>query len=305
MTEPVIVGLLAAASIACVTLGLTLPQVGRTRARRRRMATFVVARRADRSSAALARGPVLAWLEARLAGANVRLSAQELLLVMFLFSCGGVATALALVGRIEVVPAAVGALAGLIPIAWLRAREARQARRFSEQLPDTVVTIASALHAGFSLRQAIDQLAREAAEPTASVFAGVARDLSLGLTEETAFERIAATDGSEDTMLLVAAIGASSRVGGSLARMLDSIGATLRERARIEADVRVLTSQQRYSAYVLAALPVIVGVFLYLISPDYISAMFTTAITRIMLVAAAVLVSIGFVIMRRMAAVDV
>jgi tight adherence protein B len=305
MTQPIIVAALAAGSIACVTLALAFAQSAVVRTRRRRLTRFVVARAGGRAATSAPRMPVFAWLAARLAGANVRLAPEELLLVMFLFSCGGAATALALVGRVEVVPAAIGALAGGVPILWLRTREARRARRFIDQLPDTVGTIANALHAGFSLRQAIDQLAREAAEPTASVFAGVARDLSLGLTEETAFDRIASRHPSDDTMLLVAAVAASSRVGGSLARMLDTIATTMRERARIEADVRVLTSQQRYSAYVLAALPIIVGAFLYLISPEYISGMFTTAITRALLIAAAILVVIGFVVMRRMAAVDV
>ena len=93
-------------------------------------------------------------------------------------------------------------------------------------------------------------------------------------------------------------------VGGNLARVLDSIAVTLRERARIQRDVRVLTSQQRYSAYVLAGLPVIVGVALYLVSPDYFRVMFAYPLTRLALGLAATLVISGFLVMRRLASVD-
>ena len=53
----------------------------------------------------------------------------------------------------------------------------------------------------------------------------------------------------------------------------DSIAFTIRERVRIVGEIRVLTSMQRYSGYVITLLPVGLGGLLFLISPSYISVM--------------------------------
>jgi tight adherence protein B len=82
------------------------------------------------------------------------------------------------------------------------------------------------------------------------------------------------------------------------------MSATLRERQRIDGDIRALTAQQRYSAYVLAALPVFVSVALFLISRDYISLLFE-GFLRVAAIVAALMVVVGFFIMRRIATIDV
>jgi tight adherence protein B len=93
-------------------------------------------------------------------------------------------------------------------------------------------------------------------------------------------------------------------VGGSLSEILDDMAATLRERARIEGDIRALTAQQRYSAYILALLPVFVAIALFFISHDYISLLFEGKL-RFAAVAAALMVIFGFLTMRKMASIDV
>ena len=93
--------------------------------------------------------------------------------------------------------------------------------------------------------------------------------------------------------------------GGSLAKVLDSISDTIRERVRIEGDIRGLTAQQRYSAYILSLLPVSAAVALLLFSPDYVAPLFAPGPLRLLLIAAGVMVFVGFLIMQRMAKIDV
>ncbi|HEV8229871.1 MAG TPA: type II secretion system F family protein [Candidatus Limnocylindria bacterium] len=307
MSDPIVIGVLGSLAILSITLGLALPELRRSRARSRRLRDFVRAPREAASGAGRAkRHGISGWLEARLAAANVNLTPGELVLAMVIFGCGGAASVLALAARVDLGAAAFGGLvASLVPLGWLRARESRRASRFTEQLPDTVTNLANLLHAGFGLRQAIDQVAREAPEPTSAAFVGLSRDLALGLSDEAAFERLAARHPSDDTDLFVAAVTAHARIGGSLGRMLETIAATLRDRARVQADVRVLTSQQRYSAYVLAALPIIVCALLYVISPDYLAVLFTNDLMRVALAAAVALIVLGFIAMRALASVDV
>jgi len=104
--------------------------------------------------------------------------------------------------------------------------------------------------------------------------------------------------------LPVASVNVQYQVGGNLTKVLDLIAETLRERIRIQGDIQSLTASQRYSAYLLSALPVVVALFLFLISPSYISVLFKGGFIVIPIVAV-VLVVVGFVTMQQLAKVEV
>jgi tight adherence protein B len=78
---------------------------------------------------------------------------------------------------------------------------------------------------------------------------------------------------SEDLELMVTAINIQSQVGGNLATVLDAIAFTIRERVRIQGEIRTLTAMQRYSGYVIVLLPVGLAALLFVISPTYMTPM--------------------------------
>ena len=110
---------------------------------------------------------------------------------------------------------------------------------------------------------------------------------------------------SEDLDLLITAINIQGRVGGNLAEILDTIGHTIRERVRIKGEIRVLTAQQMISGYILTGLPVVLGLVLYLINRTYIGRMFQDPCGWIMIGVAAVMIAIGFVIIRKIVNIEV
>src|SRR5437667_190716 len=198
------------------------------------------------------------------------------------------------------------------PVAWSSRRERsaphRPARRLLGPL-DRPRRMAAAVPPAPRRRPATARFrglgAGAAPEPTAGELRPVERALALGVTLDAALDELLRRRPSDDLGLLVSAMSLHAQIGGNLARTLDSIAEALRERSRIQRDVLVLTSQQRYSAYVLAGLPIVVAIALYLVSPDYFAAMFAYAFTRIAVALAAIMVVAGFVLMRAMAAVDV
>lgn len=315
MSDPLVVAVLGAASVASFALALWLPGYERGRRVDRRLRTFITAAAADdaetrRARAAADRRAQRSRLERHLEGrierAKVDLSVGELALTMLVFASGVTALAFALPGTVNPLLALVAApLGALIPLQWLRLRAARIQRRFRDQLPDTVVLLANALSAGLSFPQAMLQIARDASEPTRGAFEVVSRELALGAAQDQALERLAQRHPSEELELVVAAVNVHQQIGGNLPKILDTIAATLRERSRIAGDVAVLTAQARYSSYVLAGLPVIVAIGLFLVSPDYIGAMLEFEPTRYALGVAVALVIAGFVLMQKMSAVDV
>jgi tight adherence protein B len=170
--------------------------------------------------------------------------------------------------------AAVFAIGAYFPRWYLNFRQKKRLRQFSEQLPNTITLLANSLRAGSSFLQGIELVTREAQPPISVEFERVVREMSLGVALQPALNNLVRRVKSEDLELMVTAINIQSQVGGNLATVLDSIAFTIRERIRIVGEIRVLTSMQRYSGYVITLLPVGLGGLLFLISPTYITALF-------------------------------
>ncbi|MDP9245830.1 MAG: type II secretion system F family protein [Chloroflexota bacterium] len=312
-----LVAALGATAMLVVVVGLWFPAFVRTRTMRRRLSnaladgTLVIA--SDVGGSRRRRGALrrirrdgrnrwLSALEDRIERAALDITAGEILVAMGVLAAIGAFVGLLLSGPIAALVGAV--IGGWVPLLWLRRRQARLLGRFADQLPETVSLLASTVRAGHSLLQGLEQVAKESLEPTRSSFETVVREIGLGASQDEAMERLGQRFPSDDMSLIVASINVHQQIGGSLAHILDEISATLRERVRIEGDIRALTAQQRYSAYVLALLPVAVAAALFLISRDYIQQLFEGSL-RYAAAGAGLLVVSGFLIMKRMATIDV
>jgi Flp pilus assembly protein TadB len=217
-----------------------------------------------------------------------------------------VAAALSLLTGNVIVGALVGALVG-----WLSMRILlnvlihRRRAAFAEQLPDLLQIIASSLQSGFSLLQALDAAVREAAQPAAGEFNRALAEARLGGDLDDGLETIAARMGSEDLRWTVMAIRIQRGIGGNLAEVLSTTVGTIRERGYLRRQVHALSAEGRLSSYILIALPVLVGAFLFITRPTYMRPLYTTHVGELLLGAAAVLLVLGTVIMRQMIKIEV
>jgi tight adherence protein B len=169
----------------------------------------------------------------------------------------------------------LGLLLGFfIPRLWLGRRKSGRLKAFNKQLPDTVTLIANALRAGSSFLQAIELVVRESRPPISTEFGRVIREVNLGLPFDVALENMVRRVKSEDFELMATAIAIQHQVGGNLAEILDSIAFTIRERIRIQGEIRTLTAQQRMSGYVVGGLPFFLALFIYVAAPTFFAPMF-------------------------------
>jgi len=317
LPQPLIVSVLGAAAVVCFVLGLWLPLIEVERRIKRRIRGFVQApmaavdpqlgliRPAETMPHTTARHSTpLRMIQRILSEAESTMSPRELLVAMGIL--GLVALAATMFFLREVFLAApAGLLGSFLPIWWIRRGHKGKLARFKKQLPDTVGLLASSVRSGHSLPQALEHVAADAPEPTMSAFLLVGREIALGASQEDALERLAARYPSDDLKLIVAAINVQHQIGGSLAKILDSISETIRERIRIEGDIKALTAPQRVSAYVLGGLPICVTLGLLLIGPDYVGPLFQPGPLRYALFSAISLVVLGFLVMRAMTKIDV
>ena len=207
----------------------------------------------------------------------------------------------------------VGAIVGFfLPRLWVRRRQNGRLKAFNDQLADTIMLIANALRAGSSFLQAVEMVVRETQAPMSTEFARVVREVNLGLPFDQALENMVRRVKSEDLELMVIAISIQHQVGGNLAEILDSIAFTIRERVRIQGEIRTLTAQQRMSGLVVGLLPIFLLVFLSIVAPNFMSALFNPEITLGDLPAGAVLLGlggfmmgVGFLAIRRIVDIEV
>lgn len=160
------------------------------------------------------------------------------------------------------------------PRLYLKRRQGKRLKLFADQLPDTITLLANSLRAGSSFLQGIELVTREARPPISEEFERVVREMQLGVALHPALNNLVRRVASEDLELMVTAIQIQSQVGGNLATVLDAIAYTIRERVRIQGEIKTLTAMQRYSGYVITGLPIGLGLILMLISPQYMNPMF-------------------------------
>ena len=160
-----------------------------------------------------------------------------------------------------------------LPRWYLHRRQRGRLNAFNGQLPDTITLLANSLRAGSSFLQGMELVTREARPPISEEFGRVVREMSLGLALQPALANLVRRVASEDLELMVTAINIQSQVGGNLATVLDAIAFTIRERVRIQGEIRTLTAMQRYSGYVIVLLPVGLAALLFVISPTYMTPM--------------------------------
>jgi tight adherence protein B len=131
------------------------------------------------------------------------------------------------------------------------------------------------------------------------------RDISIGSSIEDALDALNQRVGSSDFDIVLTAILIQRSVGGNLAEILDNVAHTMRERERIRGEIQTLTSQQRMTGFVIGGIPVGLGAIFFLISPDFVGLLFTDPLGRMMLGAAAVMETLGFLVIRKIVNIEV
>jgi tight adherence protein B len=243
-------------------------------------------------------------LSLRLTSANWQISETEYLLIRFWAIVGGFG--LGWVITRSVFPGlGLGFIGLLLPPTILNRSITQRRMKFEKQLVDVLVLITGAVRAGYSFLQSLDVVVQEMQPPVSEEFRRVRREVGLGFPLTEALTNLHARMQNEDLYLVITAININSQVGGNLTNMLDVVTNTIRERFRLFSEVRALTSQQRFSGYLLTLLPFIILAILMVISPAYISRLFEPGALMCIPIGALVFIILGNIVIRQMAKLDV
>jgi tight adherence protein B len=199
-------------------------------------------------------------------------------------------------------------LAGAIPLAvrsLLKRKLATQRKMFSEQLPDNLQVLASALRAGHSFIGALSVVVNDAPEPARSEFQRVVADEQLGVPIDQALHVVVERMQSRELEQVALVAALQRETGGNTAEVLDRVTDTIRERFELRRTVQTLTAQGRMSRWVLTLLPLFLLVVITLINPGYMDVMYDSTKGRVLLVLAGISVAAGSLVIKRIVNIKV
>jgi len=197
-----------------------------------------------------------------------------------------------------IIAAPVALLGAYLPLASLRIKCTRRMAAFNKALPECIDMIARSLRAGHSLVAAISVVAEQASEPARTEFSEVFKKQNYGLPFREALMQLLERVPSQDLRVLVTGILVQKDTGGNLAEILDRILTVIKERVRIQGEIKIHTAQGRMTGWILCALPIIMLGLINVVNPGYSNVLFTDPTGRKMLYAGVGLLVVGGLIIR-------
>jgi tight adherence protein B len=236
-------------------------------------------------------------------------SASTMTVGSVVLSCAAAAFAsgLAVFLYLRILPVALAAtvLGASAPYLFLLFQRAKRLKAFNDALPAAIELMARALRAGHAMGTSIELIAEQSPQPLANEFAQVFQQQKVGLQFRDALIQMGERVPSRDLQFLITAILVQKETGGDLTEILDRTSHVIRERIRIEGEVRTRTAQGRLTGWILSLLPVVMLAIINVVSPGYSTVLFHDPTGQKLLYAAAAMIVVGALIIRKVVDVQV
>jgi tight adherence protein B len=221
---------------------------------------------------ALLSGGYMERLQERLAQADVPMRASELILLRLVLAGIGYLLGSYSFGNVHsgVILAVLGFFT---PPIYLTVRHGRRRAKFVRQLADALMLLTNSLRAGYGFLKGLELIAKEMDDPISKELNRLLREVNLGATTEQALTNMGRRLNCVDLDIVVSAYLVQKDVGGNLTEVTEKVAETIRERLRIQGDIKVLTAQGRFSGYVVGLMPIFFAILILMVKPDYFKVM--------------------------------
>jgi tight adherence protein B len=195
----------------------------------------------------------------------------------------------------------LGLVAGLgLPRWTLGFLKKRRERRFLNIFPDAVDVIVRGVKAGLPLGDCLKIIANEAQEPVKSEFRSIVETQTIGMPVGEACLKLYESVPLPEATFFGIVVLIQQKSGGNLSEALGNLSRVLRDRKRMQAKIKAMSMEAKASAAIIGALPPVVMLLVYIISPNYIELLWTAPVGRIMLMASAIWMMTGVFVMKKM-----
>jgi tight adherence protein B len=252
----------------------------------------------------LRRSSRVSAIQEALTQAGMRLRAGNFLALCV--GCGILAgfTALVWAGNPAIAWAAL-VIGAFVPYSFVSYRRQKRFEKIEELFPEAIDTLARAVRAGHAFTTALEMISNEISEPLAGEFRKLHEEQKFGMPVRDALMNFTERVPLVDIKFFVTAVMLQRETGGNLAEILDNLSYVIRERFKIQRQVRVHTAQGRLTMALLMAMPPVVVLVLEIFSPDFVSPLFHDPIGHFLVVVSIALQTIGYFVIRKIIRIQV
>lgn len=242
--------------------------------------------------------PILRRLDRRIDRSGINTTLSAFLLITAALGIAGFVV-IFIIFKNLLLSVAVGLLLLVAPFIFLEVKKREREQKFTELFPDALAMISRSIRSGHSFTSAIQLVGTEVSDPVGSLFKTAYDQQLLGLRINETLENMNERIDSLDLRFFTTAVAINSEVGGNFAEILDKLGETIRDRIKVRRQLRVHTAQGRMSGYILAILPIVMFFVMDTMIPGYQKTLLHDDTGFKLLILAAVMQVVGFLIIRR------
>jgi tight adherence protein B len=200
----------------------------------------------------------------------------------------------------------LGVAVAYVPVMIVSSQAQARATKLADQLPDGLDLLARSLQAGHGISEAMRGVAEEMPLPLAQEFGRVYEEHNLGRDFRECLQNLCKRNpGSFDLQIFVSSVLLQRDTGGNLVEILNNISSTIRQRIVFKGKVAALTSEARFTAYILGGLPFAIGSIIAVMQPNYLTPLFVDPLGNLMIAGCLCSFSMGVFMMREASKVEI
>ena len=188
----------------------------------------------------------------------------------------------------------------ILPFFVLSYLRKKRVKKFVQEFPNAVDVIVRGIKSGLPIGDCLRIIATEAAEPVRSEFRHIVDIQQLGVNVADAcselYKRVPVTEANFFSIV----IQIQQKSGGNLSEVLSGLSKVLRERRKMKGKIIAMSTEATASAAIIAALPLVVGILVYLSSPAYIELLWLREAGQRAMMVSAVWMAMGVFVMKKM-----
>ena len=200
-------------------------------------------------------------------------------------------------------PMALGgaAVAGFgLPRFWLNFAINRRQKKFINHFADGMDIIVRGVRTGLPLGDCLKIIAHESPDPLGEEFRRVVEGESIGIPLEVCLEQMYERMPISEVNFFATVLNIQKTTGGNLGESLDNLSGVLRGRKILAQKIKSLSAEAKMSAMIIGAMPIVVGLLISILSPEYMTELFTTERGQTNLMIGAGMMVVGIIWMRKM-----
>jgi len=194
---------------------------------------------------------------------------------------------------------------GYIPVAVVLRKRKKRIRAFEEQFPEALDFLSRSMRAGHAFSVGLEMLVTDSPEPLASIFRRSLGELHLGSPLSVALGKIIQLVPLVDVRFFVSSVMLQQETGGNLSEILNKLSQVIRERFRVKGQVKAAAAHGKITGLVLTVMPIVVALFMMVLSPAYIMVLFTNHTGKMLVCGAAVGQLLGYLCIRKITNIKV